>query len=164
MINKIKLNPLKGFQFALLGVSMLIAGCGGSTTVADSPDNITGGFSGTVASSDGGVGISSLTVIQGTTTTAATDTTAAATSTSITGSLSIIITDDCIYAISFDSGVQTNTQTILTGADGNLTLTSSNNGNVLSGTFTFLGTAMEFENVLEETVDCPIPQGAANFS
>ena len=164
MINKIKVSRLKGFQIALLGASILIAGCGGSTTVADSPDNITGAFSGTVASSSGGVGASSLTVIQGTTTTDATDTTAATTSVSITGSLSVIINDNCIYALSFTEGVQTITQTILTGTDGNLTLTSSSNGNVLSGSLTFIGAALTFDNDEGDTVNCPIPQGAATFS
>lgn len=162
IINKMKKCSLKGFQIVLLGAPILIAGCGGSTTVADRPDNLTGSFSGSVASSAGGSGNASLTIIQGSSTTAGTDTMTEATMVSITGSLSVILTQDCVYAISFTGGTQTSAQTILTGDSASLSLNGS--GSRLSGSITFTGMPQTFTNDAGETVNCPIPQGAANFS
>ena len=170
MINKIKLNPLKGFQFALLGVSMLIAGCGGSTTVADSPENFSGNFTGTVSNQDGSSSPATLNLIQSSATTGTGDDTV--TTVTLAGLLVISPGDECQVSVDISQGTANNNSIIIelgtsssttgTGDDaitnitdsGNVALTAS--GNDLTGNISFIG-------VINEEDECPRPGGSVIF-
>lgn len=168
MMNRVKVSPLKGFQAALLGASILIAGCGSSTTVADSPNNFSGNYTGTVNNQIGGSDPATLNLIQSSSTTGTGD--AAVTTITIRGLLIVNPGNSCEVSVDITEGTANNNSIIIelgsstvqeasgddnvvtnTSDSGDLALTAS--GRTLTGNIRFTAPVGE----------CERPSGAVVF-
>ncbi len=150
-------------------MALLITGCGGSTTVADVPNNFSGNYTGTVNNQAGGSDPATLNLIQSSSTTGTGD--AAVTTITIRGLLVIRPSDICEISIDITEGTA-NTNSIIvtlgsstttngsgddavtnTSDSGDMALTAS--GNALSGNIRY---TPDIENG-----SCPRPSGAVSF-
>ena len=156
MINRMKpmsaISPIKSLQLALLGASMMMVGCGSSTTVADSPNNFSGNYSGTVNNQDGSTSPATLNLIQSSSTTGTGDD--VTTTVAIRGLLVINPSTACQVSTDILEGTANNNSIIIelgsttvtdgtgeeattnTSDSGDLALTSS--GGTLSGNLRFV--------------------------
>ncbi len=148
-------------------MALLITGCGGSTTVADVPNNFSGNYTGTVNNQRGGSDPATLNLIQSSSTTGTGD--AAVTTITVRGFLVISPSTTCEVSIDITEGTANINSIILTlgsstvtnenGDDvettttdsGDMALTSS--GNALTGNIRFTG----------DVNNCPRPSGAVSF-
>lgn len=152
MMNRIKLSADKSFQavLLLLGI-LLIVGCGGSTTVADTPNNFSGNYQGTVNNQGGGAYPATLNLIQSSASTGTGNN--VVTTVVIRGLLIINPSATCEFSIDITQGIVSNnsiiielgttTSTSVSGDDvvitqsdsGDMGLTAS--GNTLRGNIRF---------------------------
>lgn len=121
---------IKSLQFALLGASMIIAGCGSSTTVADSPNNFSGNYSGTVGNQDGGSDPATLNLIQSSSTTGTGDD--VTTTVAIRGLLVVNPGDSCEVSVDITEGTANNNSIII--ELGSSTAQSVNGDNTVTNT------------------------------
>lgn len=168
IMNRIKVSPLKSLQLVLLSMTLLLAACGGSTTVADTPSNFSGNYRGTVNNQDGSSSPATLNLIQSSATTGTGDT--AVTTVTIRGILVINPSNVCEVSTDISEGTANNNSIIIelgsttvtdgTGEDavtntsdsGDLALTAS--GRNLTGSIRFTP---------EPPAGCPKPGGAVIF-
>lgn len=136
MINRMKpmsaISPTKSLQLALLGASMMMVGCGSSTTVADSPNNFSGNYSGTVGTQDGAPFPATLNLIQSSATTGTGDT--AVTTVTLRGLLVINPGDRCGVSVDISEGIANNNSIIIELGSSTTQSTTGENNTVTNTT------------------------------
>lgn len=167
MMNRIKVIPSKRLQLILLSITLLVAACGGSTTVGDSPSNFSGNYRGTVNNQNGTSSPATLNLIQSSATTGTGDT--AVTSVTIRGLLVVNPSDICEVSVDISEGTANNNSIII--ELGSSTAQNANGDNVVtnttdSGDLALTASGRTLTGNIRFTApvgDCPRPSGAVVF-